>query len=52
MRIINKADKYGEENKDYTLMIGDADIALSYKNEILWNWNFKSHTIQQWKKEK
>ena len=49
MRITNKADKYGEENKDYQLMIGDSDIALLHipTNKIVQSWNFKSKTISQ-----
>jgi hypothetical protein len=47
MRIIDKHDKYAVINEDYTLMIGDADIALLHKNKVVWQWNFKSRSMIQ-----
>jgi len=46
MNIINKADKYGEENEDYQLMIGDNDIILSRKGQgQVFHFNFASGTL-------
>jgi len=44
MNLIDKTDKYGEENKDYQVFIGDHDLAVSRiidgKSEVLFVYTF------------
>jgi hypothetical protein len=40
MNLICKNDKYGEMNKDYQVLVGDADIVLSDSKGVVFDWNF------------
>ncbi len=49
MNVIDKTDKYGVENKEYQVAIGDHDLVVSVhnkgKNEVLFAYSFPTKEL-------